>query len=580
MKKILFYIFAFVLLLGLAGCQMGGTGSGTGSGTGTGTGSGTGTGTGTGTGSGTIDNTEIVTDDQMKTPYTDALKLNAYYAGKSFINDGIGEVTVVQCTDGDTVTFKEGSTSFVVRFNGVNTPESTYKLEPWGKAAARFTANKLKNAHKVVLQADTMKTNRLDSTGKRYLAWVWYQPDASSDFRLLNLEIIEQSYSSSKASGMIYADQMQDADLQTQALGVRIYNNKVKDPDYDYSETGKYLTIKEIRENAEEYSASNIKVIVRGIVARKVGSYSAYIQQQEDGEWYIGNQALGVKASEENPEMPEVGQNGNWWIGEVDTNVVAENGKPGESLYDYYMNNIYENTDELDEAAWYETLVHEAAVESNNYPYIVQDGEWYGIYLYGGFSGQASKLTIGYEVRVGGNFSLYAGSLQVTNVTANNIEVLNKEKAIPHVYEIEDITDLNLQNTQILNCLVEVYNLTVTGGYNTKSSDGFTLYCRDQNGRQINVRVDGNTALHQTKDGEYVQVAAAGATTGKKGYWSEGKLDNNGYGQVNCYEFFVGKTFKVLRGVVGVYDPSQEGETGNAQIQIMLSLVDDIEFAE
>ena len=131
-----------------------------------------------------------------------------------------------------------------------------------------------------------------------------------------------------------------------------------------------------------------------------------------------------------------------------------------------------------------------------------------------------------------------------------------------------------------MNCLVEVRNLRVTGGYNTASSDGFTLYCVDEKGNQINIRVDGNTTLHQTKEGSYVQVKAATDSTGEKGYWEGGKLDANEYGQVNCYQFFVGKTFKVLRGVVSVYDPSEEGETGRAQIQIMLSRVADIEFVE
>ena len=225
-------------------------------------------------------------------------------------------------------------------------------------------------------------------------------------------------------------------------------------------------------------------------------------------------------------------------------------------------------------------LVYESINENLNYPYIVQDGEWYGIYLYGGFSGQSSLLTIGTEVRVGGNFSLYAGSLQVTDVNPDSIEVLNSEKVEPHKYIVNDITTLNLQNTQIMNCLVEVYNLTVVGGYNTKSSDGFTLYCVDEKGNQINVRVDGNTALKQQKTDKYIQVEKAAATTGEKGYWEDGKLDANGYCQVNCYQFFVGKTFKVLRGVVSVYDPSEEGETGRAQIQIMLSRVADIEFVE
>ena len=278
--------------------------------------------------------------------------------------------------------------------------------------------------------------------------------------------------------------------------------------------------------------------------------------------------------------MPKVGENGNWWIGDVDTEIEAINGVSGQSLYSYYLSNLADGETPLEEIEWHKTLIHNDADETINYPYIVQDGEWYGIYLYGGFSGQASKLTIGYEVRVGGNFSLYAGSLQITNVNPDSIEVINREKQTPHIYEVDDVTKLNLSNTQIMNCLVELRNLTVVGGYNTASSDGFTLYCKDEHGNQINVRVDGNTTLHQTKEGTYIQVKKATDSTGEKGYWSEGKLDKDGYGFVNCYEFFVGKTFEVLRGIVAVYDPSDEGQPSKAQVQIMLSLVDDIVFAE
>lgn len=572
MKKIWYFLIALVLVFTLAACEMGGSkttektceedptqekcqDSG-------------------------IDNTQIVTDDQMKTPYTDELKFTANYAGKSFLRDGIGVVTLYAATDGDTATFKEGGTTFVVRFNGVNTPESTYKLEPWGKSASNFTKKKLQSAYKIVLQTDEIKTARLDSTLKRYLAWVWYQESETADFRLLNLEIIEQSYSSSKASGTMYADVMQDADLLVQKLNVRIYNSKVQDPDYDYSEVGKYLSLQEIRENAEEYSQSAAKVIVRGIVARKIGSYSAYIQQRADGVWYVGDQSLGIKVSDEDSDMPYVGENLNWFIGDIDTEVQAENGVAGQSLYEYYVASLAEGVAPEDEVAWYAGLEETEVDSENAYPYIVRPDEYYGIYLYGGFSGQASKLTIGYEVKVGGNFGLYAGSLQITGVTAKGIEVLNREIQEPHIYEIDDISTLTIDRTQIFNCLVELHNLTVVGGYNTKTSDGFTLYCNDANGNRINVRVDGNTALHTTKDGEYIEVAASTATTSKKGYYSEAVLDDNGYYVVNCYQFFEGMTFETLRGIVAVYDPSVEGEPSNPQVQIMLTLVTDIELSE
>ena len=107
-----------------------------------------------------------VDQDNIPTPYTDQIKLTANYAGKSFVNDGIGEVTLANSTDGDTAIFKDNNRNITVRFNGINTPESTYKLEPWGVAASQFTKSKLESAVKIVLQTDTLKTNRFDSTGE------------------------------------------------------------------------------------------------------------------------------------------------------------------------------------------------------------------------------------------------------------------------------------------------------------------------------------------------------------------------------------------------------------------------------
>ena len=74
------------------------------------------------------------------TPETDALKLSASWEGKDFVKDGIGEVTVSQFVDGDTAHFKtKNGEKVTVRFSGVNTPESTYKVEPWGFAASKYT---------------------------------------------------------------------------------------------------------------------------------------------------------------------------------------------------------------------------------------------------------------------------------------------------------------------------------------------------------------------------------------------------------------------------------------------------------
>ena len=521
-----------------------------------------------------------VDQDNIPTPYTDQLKLTANYAGKSFVNDGIGEVTLANSTDGDTAIFKDNNRNITVRFNGINTPESTYKLEPWGVAASQFTKSKLESAVKIVLQTDTLKTNRFDSTGERYLAWVWYLPEGESDFRLLNLEIIEQSFSASKASGMMYADVLLEADMEVQKQNIRIWNKDVKDPDYDYSDTGKYMTLKELRDNYDGYTDSHIKVVVRGVVARKIGPFSAYIQQQEDGVWHIGDQSFNVTASEENPEMPEVGTNLNWWIGETDTGILAEGGEAGQTLYEYYQA-VTEDSLELPEAEWYDSIVKSEMQPDLNIPYILQDGEWYGMYLYGGFDGISSRLTIGYEVKVEGNIVTYMGALQITGITSSDIKVLSPVvdgqyvKQDQHVYDVEDTSSLTVNNVQMMGVLVKLTNLTVVGGYNTAGSDAFTIKCVDAFGNKINIRVDSNSAIKQDKVGELIEIAPSTATTAKKCYYEDGPLNTRGLHNINCWQYFEGKTIEVLYGIVTVYD----GDYSDPEIQVMLTRTEDIVLA-
>lgn len=520
------------------------------------------------------------TPEKIQTPYTDALKLEQAYLGKSFIRDGIGEVTLATAIDGDTATFKDGGVVFTARFNGIDTPESTYKLEPWGIAAAKFTKETLKNAEKIVLQADTLKTNRFDSTGERYLAWIWYLPQGGSDFRLLNLEIIEQSFSASKSSGTMYADILLDADFAVQKQNFRIWNRDVQDPDYDYSDEGQYMTLKELRDKFDGYTDSHIKVVVRGVVARKVGDFSAYIQQQEPGVWYIGDQSFNITASDENPEMPEIGANGNWWIGETDTGVEAIDGEAGQTLYEYYQA-ITDDSDELPEQEWYKTIVKDTMDASINMPYILQDGEWYGVYLYGGFSGVSSILQIGYEIKVEGNIGTYSGALQITGVTSSGIEILSPvvdgkyQKYDQHVYQLDDTSSLTVDNVQMMGTLVELSNLTVIGGYNTAGSDAYTIKCVDAYGNTINIRVDDKCSIKQDVVGDKTIIPAVNGQVTEKAYYAEGQLNPVGKHNINCWQYFQGKTFAKLVGIVAVYD----GEYNDAEVQIMLTRTDDIVFA-
>lgn len=215
---------------------------------------------------------EVPENLELNTDYTDDLALDFTYAGKDFIEDGVGEVTLVQCVDGDTAHFTQGGSSFSVRFLGINTPESTAKFEPWGKSASDYTCDKLENATQIVLQADP-EAGRKDSYNERWLAWVWY------DGRLLNLELVEQAFT--KPSGGIdtyYGQLIYNVSLEVKYTNRRVWGEV--DPTYDYSREGIQLTIEELVTNHSEYYG--LKVSIQGIVTRRVGA-AVFLQDGEYG---------------------------------------------------------------------------------------------------------------------------------------------------------------------------------------------------------------------------------------------------------------------------------------------------------
>lgn len=161
--------------------------------------------------------------------YLDQLKLTKDYEGKSFIDDGIGEVKLVYSIDGDTAKFidpnsKTMSDSFNVRFLGIDTPESTFRDDPWGHQASKYTKDKLQNAKTIVLEAEGARTE----TYGRYLAFVWV------DGVLLNLELVQEAYcTSTLSSSSAYFSVMIEASMKARATGRRFYGERDLYYDYD-----------------------------------------------------------------------------------------------------------------------------------------------------------------------------------------------------------------------------------------------------------------------------------------------------------------------------------------------------------
>ncbi|MCB9498385.1 MAG: thermonuclease family protein [Bacillales bacterium] len=218
----------------------------------------------------------VAANSTLSSIYEEVTLEGKTYTGKSFLETGLGEVTVTGYVDGDTTNFKDkNGTSFSLRYLGIDTPESTAAFEPWGKAASKYTRDSLENAKKIVLEAES--AGQTDTNG-RYLGWVWYQ-DQSDEWHILNLELIAFCYSKDKAStDSTYCDLSTAIGNIVAQTGRRVYGEL--DPDYDYSTDPKEISIEELRTNFAEYYSRKVKVT--GVIAMLDG-LSPYIIDPETG---------------------------------------------------------------------------------------------------------------------------------------------------------------------------------------------------------------------------------------------------------------------------------------------------------
>lgn len=198
---------------------------------------------------------------------TDTLKLTEEFEGKSFVNQSIGRVTLRKNVDGDTAHFVDDVSGewFTARFLCVNTPESTIRIDPWGKEASKWVGGILSSATEIVLESKEIGSPaEKDTTNKRYLAYVWYKTANNADFRLLNLEIVEMGYSrfTDDYTKVKYGTYFNDANNNSYSLKIKEFGEL--DPNYDYSGKTVEVTLTEIKENFANYeSGTFLKVVAR-----------------------------------------------------------------------------------------------------------------------------------------------------------------------------------------------------------------------------------------------------------------------------------------------------------------------------
>lgn len=219
------------------------------------------------------------------------------------------EVTVKTYVDGDTTHFYVPQSVLSggvlkARYLAVNTPECTGKIEEYGKKAAQFTREKLASATSILIESDDGRWNA-DSTGSRYLVWVWYRTDETEEYRNLNLELLQNGLAiASSSANNRYGETMMAAIAQAKAQKLNIYSGE-KDPDFYYGEAVE-LTLKELRTNIDSYNG--MKVAFSGVITMNSGN-SVYVEDYdpETGRYYGMSIYYGYNLSGEGLNVLSVG---------------------------------------------------------------------------------------------------------------------------------------------------------------------------------------------------------------------------------------------------------------------------------
>lgn len=195
------------------------------------------------------------------------------------------EATVKTFVDGDTVHFCVTGDScpesvMKIRFLAIDTPESTGKIEAYGKKASRYTKDVLSNAASIVIESDSDQWN-LDATGSRYLAWVWYRTSEEESYRNLNVELLEQGLAQSTGTtGIHYGDFCAAALEQAKAQKRNLYSGQ---PDPELSDEIKVLSLQDLCQDPAAYEGQQVQVTAT--VIGNSGSNGVYIESvdQETG---------------------------------------------------------------------------------------------------------------------------------------------------------------------------------------------------------------------------------------------------------------------------------------------------------
>lgn len=138
------------------------------------------------------------------------------------------EVTLNKCVDGDTAWFNMNGKKIKTRFLAIDTPESTNKIEEYGKEASDYVCSLLTNASKIELEYDDVsdKQDKYD----RYLVWVFV------DGKLLQEMIVKEGLAEIKYiyGDYKYLDNVNNALDEAKKNKRNLWSNEETINTYDY----------------------------------------------------------------------------------------------------------------------------------------------------------------------------------------------------------------------------------------------------------------------------------------------------------------------------------------------------------
>ena len=224
-----------------------------------------------------------------------SVKLNLDYTGRDFYEDGLEQVSLLTPIDGDTAHFKTKTVTLKARFYGIDTPESTGKVQPWGVPASNFTKEKLKAADKngtIVVSSPQKEYGKPDpdSTGSRYVSLVWInetKKNASLDeLYLLNLWIVQEGLSMKKNVSNIpeYEASFDGAEAQAKVYKYNMWSDE-RDPTFNYGDEG-YADVS-LLDIKREVEKSILDASYKNPFDNKLVRFTGVVSTYKDGTLYV-----------------------------------------------------------------------------------------------------------------------------------------------------------------------------------------------------------------------------------------------------------------------------------------------------